>query len=133
MTKHPHSSQGGFFTGDDSAARAYGKSAKPLLITGASETFEQQQRARVRKYTILMAFRIPALVLAAIAYSITGTGWIPLLIIALSIPLPWIAVLIANDRPPRRKDEPDRYDARRRAADADQRAIEQQRHETIEG
>jgi hypothetical protein len=30
-----------------------------------------------------------------------------------SIPLPWIAVLIANDRPPRRAEEPRRYEARR--------------------
>jgi hypothetical protein len=27
-----------------------------------------------------------------------------------SIPLPWIAVLIANDRPPRRAEEPRRYE-----------------------
>lgn len=133
MTNHPHSSRGGFFTGDESTARSFGKSDKPFLITGAGESFEQQQRARVRKYTILMAFRIPALVLAAIAYSITGTGWVPLLIIALSIPLPWIAVLIANDRPPRRKGEPDRYDARRRAVAEQQRAIDGPRHETIDG
>ena len=29
------------------------------------------------------------------------------------MPLPWIAVLIANDRPPRRAEEPRRYAARR--------------------
>jgi Protein of unknown function (DUF3099) len=28
--------------------------------------------------------------------------------------LPWIAVLIANDRPPRRDDEPRRFDATQR-------------------
>ncbi|AEF40208.1 DUF3099 domain-containing protein [Hoyosella subflava] len=133
MTNHPRSSQGGFFTGDESTAKAFGKPSKPLLITGATESFEQQHRARVRKYTILMSFRIPALILAAIAYSVTGTGWVPLLIIALSIPLPWVAVLVANDRPPRRKGEPDRYDARRRAIKEEQRAIEQQKHETIDG
>jgi len=33
-------------------------------------------------------------------------------IIGLSIPLPWVAVLIANDRPPRSKDEPSRWDGR---------------------
>ena len=27
-----------------------------------------------------------------------------------SVPLPWMAVLIANDRPPRRSDEPRRFD-----------------------
>ena len=33
-----------------------------------------------------------------------------LAIVAVSIPLPWIAVLIANDRPPRRAEEPRRYE-----------------------
>ena len=33
----------------------------------------------------------------------------PLLIIAASIPLPWMAVLIANDRPPRTAEEVNRY------------------------
>jgi hypothetical protein len=35
-------------------------------------------------------------------------------ILIASIPLPWIAVLIANDRPPRRAEEPRRYQAPRR-------------------
>lgn len=92
--------------GGDDAAR------NPVLITDAAQSFQDQQHARVRKYTILMAFRIPALVLAAIAYGEWHNGWISLLIIGASIPLPWIAVLIANDRPPRRSDEPRRYDHR---------------------
>ena len=48
------------------------------------------------------------------AYGVWANGWISLLIIAISIPLPWIAVLIANDRPPRRAEEPRRFDARQR-------------------
>ena len=60
-----------------------------------------------------MAFRIPALILAAVAYSVWENGLLSLGIIVLSIPLPWIAVLIANDRPPRRAEEPRRYAARR--------------------
>ena len=66
----------------------------------------------MRKYLTIMAFRIPALILAAVAYSIWQNGLISLAIIAVSIPLPWIAVLIANDRPPRRAEEPRRYAAR---------------------
>ena len=56
-----------------------------------------------------MSFRIPALILAAVAYGIWHNGLISLAIIAVSIPLPWMAVLIANDRPPRRAEEPRRY------------------------
>ncbi|WP_460869286.1 DUF3099 domain-containing protein [Rhodococcus aerolatus] len=74
--------------------------ARPVLITGAQRSYDEEHRARVKKYSILMAFRIPALVLAAIVYSETGTWWIPLLIVLASVPLPWMAVLIANDKEP---------------------------------
>ncbi|WP_234788895.1 DUF3099 domain-containing protein [Mycolicibacterium iranicum] len=87
---------------------------RPVLITRAAPAYEEQHRRRVKKYLSLMAFRIPALILAAVAYSIWENGLISLAIIVVSIPLPWMAVLIANDRPPRSADEPRRYDAPRR-------------------
>jgi Protein of unknown function (DUF3099) len=83
---------------------------RPVLITAAAPSYEEEHRARVRKYLTLMAFRIPALILAAIAYGAWHNGLISLLIVAVSVPLPWMAVLIANDRPPRRADEPRRFD-----------------------
>ncbi len=83
---------------------------RPVLITAAAPSYEQQHRERVRKYLTLMAFRVPALILAAVAYGIWHNGLISLLILVASIPLPWMAVLIANDRPPRSADEPRRYD-----------------------
>lgn len=87
---------------------------RPVLITAAAPSYEVQHRERVRKYLTLMAFRIPALLLAALAYGAWHNGLVSLLIVAASIPLPWIAVLIANDRPPRRANEPRRFDAARR-------------------
>ena len=87
---------------------------RPILITAAAPADEVQHRQRVRKYLTIMSFRIPALLLAAFAYGLWHNGLISLAIIALSIPLPWIAVLIANDRPPRRADEPRRFEAERR-------------------
>ena len=87
---------------------------RPVLITRAALAHEEQHRARVRKYLTLMSFRIPALILAAGAYGIWHNGLVSLAIIVLSIPLPWMAVLIANDRPPRRAEEPRRYDSKRR-------------------
>jgi hypothetical protein len=83
---------------------------RPVLITRAALPYEEEHRRRVRKYLTIMSFRIPALIFAAAAYGIWHIGWISLLIIAVSIPLPWIAVLIANDRPPRRAEEPRRFD-----------------------
>lgn len=87
---------------------------RPVLITRAAQPYEEQHRQRVRKYLTIMSFRIPALILAAAAYGVWHNGLISLAIIVASIPLPWIAVLIANDRPPRRAEEPRRYEAPRR-------------------
>jgi len=83
---------------------------RPVLITAAAPAYEEQHRARVRKYLTIMSFRIPALILAAVAYGMWHNGLISLAIVAASIPLPWIAVLVANDRPPRRAEEPRRFE-----------------------
>lgn len=87
---------------------------RPVLITAAAPAYEEQHRQRVRKYLTLMAFRIPALILAAVAYGVWHNGLVSLAIVLVSVPLPWMAVLIANDRPPRRAEEPRRYVAERR-------------------
>src|SRR5882757_1336772 len=87
---------------------------RPVLITRAEQPYEEQHRARVRKYLTIMSFRVPALLGAALAYGIWHNGLVSLAILVASIPLPWIAVLIANDRPPRRAEEPRRYTAPRR-------------------
>lgn len=104
---------------------------RPVLITRAAPAYEEQHRARVRRYLTIMSFRIPALLLAALAYSIWHNGLISLAILIASIPLPWIAVLIANDRPPRTAEEPRCYDAGRRAPmvpGAERPAIEDGHH-----
>ena len=104
----------------------------PATITAAAPSYEEERRARVRKYLTLMAFRIPALILAAVAYGAWHNGLISLLIVAVSVPLPWMAVLIANDRPPRRSAEPRRFaDDRRRTPlfpTAERPALEPPRH-----
>ena len=106
---------------------------RPVLITTAAPSYEEEHRARVRKYLTLMAFRIPALILAALAYGAWHNGLISLLIVAASVPLPWMAVLIANDRPPRRSDEPRRFDEPARRTPlfprAEHPALDPPRHE----
>ncbi|MGL6235658.1 MAG: DUF3099 domain-containing protein [Segniliparus sp.] len=77
---------------------------EPSLITEAEPSFEDQHRARVRKYTIMMSFRIPLFILATLAYAALHNGILAMAILAASIPLPWMAVLIANDRPPKAKE-----------------------------
>ncbi|WP_084175386.1 DUF3099 domain-containing protein [Actinokineospora spheciospongiae] len=95
----------------------------PVLITEAEPSYEDQFAARKRKYMIMMSLRIPCLLLAGLTYH---TWWLALGFVALSVPLPWIAVLIANDRPPRKAEKVNRY--RREAT-----AIEAKNHEVIEG
>jgi hypothetical protein len=118
--KRPERPAAGYFPGEHK---------HPALITEAAPSLEQQHKARVRRYSLLMGMRIPCLVLAAVAYSLWSNALISLLIIGVSIPLPWIAVLIANDRPPRRKDEPSRWDERRAA----KAALESGHHRAIDG
>ena len=55
---------------------------QPVLITRAAPAYEVQHRERVRKYLTLMFWRIPALILAAVAYGIWANGLISLAIIA---------------------------------------------------
>ena len=111
---------------------------RPVLITAAAPAYEEQHRQRVRKYLTLMAFRVPALILAAVAYGQWHNGLISLAIIGVSLPLPWMAVLIANDRPPRRAEEPRRFhdnprrppifgQSERRALDAGPASVSQPR------
>ena len=69
---------------------------RPVLITRAAPAYEVQHRQRVRKYLTIMSFRIPAIILAAVAYGIWHNGLISLAILVASIPLPWIAVLIGS-------------------------------------
>jgi hypothetical protein len=70
-----------------------------VLITAAEPSYAEQYAQRRRKYTILMSARIPCLLLAGVFYQ---TWWLALGFVLLSVPLPWMAVLIANDRSPRK-------------------------------
>ncbi|HZZ48161.1 MAG TPA: DUF3099 domain-containing protein [Pseudonocardia sp.] len=71
----------------------------PVLITDAAQSYEDEFKARRRRYSIMMSLRVPCLVLAAVFYQIP---WLAAGLIIISIPLPWCAVLIANDRLPRK-------------------------------
>ena len=95
----------------------------PVLITAAAPSHDDQHAARKRKYMIMMGMRLPCFVLALAFYN---TWWLALGFLLISIPLPWIAVLIANDRPPRKAEEVNRY---QRSA----RAIEGGNHQVIDG
>ncbi|AWH95355.1 DUF3099 domain-containing protein [Dietzia psychralcaliphila] len=85
--------------------------AKPVLITAAREPYRDELAARKKRYFLLMSIRIPALLLAAGSLALWNNPWIALAIVAGSIPIPWIAVISANDRPPLPKGQARRYTA----------------------
>jgi hypothetical protein len=87
----------------------------PVLITEAAPSYEVEYAARKRKYLTMMLLRLPCLILAGVFHE---TWWLALGLVLLSVPLPWIAVLIANDRPPRKAEEVNRYQRSATAIDA---------------
>ncbi|UVE95358.1 DUF3099 domain-containing protein [Dietzia sp. B32] len=87
--------------------------SKPVLITGARESYHDELAARKKRYFLLMSIRIPALFLAAGSLAIWNNPWIALAIVGGSIPIPWIAVIGANDRPPLPKGQARTYTAGR--------------------
>jgi hypothetical protein len=85
------------------------RSSEPVLITEAAPSYDEEFTARKRRYTLIMACRIPCLILAGV-FGI-GFNWplVALAFIVLSVPLPWVAVLIANDRTPNKARKVNRY------------------------
>ena len=81
------------------------QSERSVLITDAARSQNDQLRSRQKRYVFMMAGRVGCLILGAILIS----AKVPLLPIWLSLCalgmvfLPWAAVLIANDRPPKEK------------------------------
>lgn len=72
----------------------------PALITDAPESRDDEFDRRRKRYALMMATRALCVIAAAVTYQFS---WI--LAIALVIGgtvLPWCAVIIANDRPPKK-------------------------------
>lgn len=85
--------------------RAHRRDRSAVLITGAPRSPAEEFAARRRRYSLIMGMRIPCLVLAGVfGIGFGMTGLAAVLVVA-SVPLPWIAVLIANDAPPRRSEK----------------------------
>jgi hypothetical protein len=99
---------------------------RPVLITDAAASYEEQYAARKRRYVVLMGGRLLLFVLAAVTYTLSP--WLAAALLALSVPLPWMAVLIANDGPARRTE-----DAHRLVTVAPVRELEGRSHIVIDG
>ncbi len=69
------------------------------MITAAEPSQFDQLRARQRRYLLMMGIRVVCLIAAAICYSVQVMWAVPILIVGM-VALPWMAVIIANDRAP---------------------------------
>jgi hypothetical protein len=72
---------------------------KPVLITEARTSGTDSFDARKKKYTIMMVMRGVCVIGAA--FTVHISGWFAAAFVAAALVLPWTAVLIANDRPPK--------------------------------
>ncbi|WP_250027131.1 DUF3099 domain-containing protein [Paractinoplanes maris] len=85
---------------------------RAVLITDAAQSPDDQFRSRQIRYVSMMSIRAACLIVGAVLISVRPPwlGFWLILCAAGMVFLPWAAVLIANDRPPKTKAE--------RAADA---------------
>jgi Protein of unknown function (DUF3099) len=89
---------------------------QPVLITDAARSQSDQLRSRQIRYVSMMGLRAACLIIGAVLISVRPPllpVWLILCAAGMVI-LPWAAVLIANDRPPKTR-------AERRAATAPRR------------
>ncbi|HET6211876.1 MAG TPA: DUF3099 domain-containing protein [Micromonosporaceae bacterium] len=76
---------------------------RPVLITDAERSQGDQLRSREIRYVLMMSLRALCLVLAGVLVGVRAPLlwlWLPLCGLAMVL-LPWLAVILANDRPPK--------------------------------
>jgi Protein of unknown function (DUF3099) len=106
---------------------ARSRRSEPVLITDAHPSRYDEHAARKRRYVITMGVRALAIVAAAVIYTETHIVWLVLCLAVLGTFLPWVAVLMANDGPPKSRAQVNRYQAR------PDRTLENPRARVIEG
>jgi hypothetical protein len=78
---------------------------RPVLITDADRSQDDQLRSRQIRYVSMMATRVVFLIIGGILISAQAPLlwlWLSLCAVGMTV-LPWLAVLIANDRPVKEK------------------------------
>ncbi|WP_297667383.1 DUF3099 domain-containing protein [uncultured Corynebacterium sp.] len=81
-------------TGGESRAK---RASQVEIITDAKSSRLQGWHHRRRLYAVLQLLRIPILALAALVMLLTHNAALAVCVAAVSLPLPWIAVLLANE------------------------------------
>lgn len=80
---------------------------RPVLITDAAENPEKELRRRERRYVAMMMIRALCLVGGAILVSTKPPLWGLWLVLCVlgMVFIPWLAVILANDRPAKSRAE----------------------------
>jgi uncharacterized membrane protein len=76
---------------------------RPILITDAAPSQNDQLHSRQVRYVVMMSIRAVCLIVGAILISAKAPLlwlWLPLCGVGMIL-IPWLAVLLANDRPPK--------------------------------
>jgi hypothetical protein len=79
------------------------RAPRPTLITTAERSQEQQLRSREVRYVLMMGLRIGCLILAGVLVTLKVPLlglWVSLCVAGMVL-LPWLAVILANDGPPK--------------------------------
>jgi Protein of unknown function (DUF3099) len=76
---------------------------EPVLITTAAESSQREYEHRRNKYALMMLLRALCVIAAACTYKVSL--WLALAFAVGGMVLPWCAVIIANDRPAKKKAE----------------------------
>jgi Flp pilus assembly protein TadB len=74
--------------------------SQPVLITEARPSVAEEHAARKKRYAITMAVRAVCIILAAVFYHVI---WLMALFAVLGTVLPWVAVVMASDVPPKKR------------------------------
>ena len=74
---------------------------EPVLITTAPENSDDEFDRRRAKYAIMMTLRAVCVIAAATTYRVSI--WLALGFVVGGMILPWCAVIIANDRPAKKR------------------------------
>lgn len=74
---------------------------RPILITEAPVNADDEFDRRRKRYLAMMTLRALCIIGAASTFHLSG--WLAAGFVAAAAVLPWAAVLIANDRPPKQE------------------------------
>jgi Protein of unknown function (DUF3099) len=99
-----------------------------VLITSAATSRPEEIRSRERRYVISMLARAVLFILAVVAFS----GWVRFVAVAAALVMPWVAVVVANGGPPRRRETPSLGAGRSPTPDREVPRITAPRHDVID-